>query len=150
MKIFGKQILDWKQLNQVAESKRAEKILEAISVGLKSLSATPLAMVSAEKFVGRDALLMGSAPPVIMTGSDTVDQPDRGYEALFGLVDMTNSSNDTFELTNVTGGVTFYQQFQSSPAPWDGRYADHRHRNPLVRPVSILARPVGRALRCKA
>ncbi len=110
MKILGKQILDWKQLHQVAESKRAEKILEAISIGLKGLAAEPLAMVSAEKFVGRDALLMGSAPPVIVTGSDTVDQPDRGYEALFSLVDMTNSSNDTFELTGVTGGVTFYQQ----------------------------------------
>ena len=35
--------------------------------------------------------------------------------------------------------------FQSSPVLWDGRYAEHLSMHPN-KPVSILARPVGRAL----
>lgn len=109
MKVFGKQFIDWKQLHQVAESARREKILEAISAGFKALAADPLAMVSAEKFVGADPALLRSAPPIVMVGTDTVNAPDRGYEALFGLVDMTSSTSKTFEIANITGGITFYQ-----------------------------------------
>ena len=110
MIIQGKQFIDWRKLEKVPYDQRREKILGAVSHGFKALATSPLSRVSAEKFVGRDISLMGAAPPIIMAGTDTVEQPDRGYEALFGLVDMTSSSNDTFELTNVTGGVTFYQQ----------------------------------------
>jgi hypothetical protein len=109
MKIFGKQFIDWGNLHQVAESARKEKILEAISLGLKSIAAEPLQMVSAAKFVGADPTLLRGAPPIIMVGTDTVNQPDRGYEALFALVDMLNSTSKTFEIASVTGGVTFYQ-----------------------------------------
>lgn len=109
MRIFGKQIIDWAGLGQIAESKRAEKILEAISVGLKGLAAQPLSLVSAEKFVGADSNLLRSAPPIVMAGTDTVNAPDRGYEALFAMVDMLNSTSKTFEIANITGGVTFYQ-----------------------------------------
>jgi hypothetical protein len=109
MKIFGRKIIDWSKMHQVAESVRREKILEAISAGLKTIAETPLSMVSAEKFVGADANLSRNAPPIVMVGSDTVDQPDRGYEALFALVDMLSSTSKTFEIAAVTGGVTFYQ-----------------------------------------
>lgn len=109
MKIFGKQFVDFSKLHQVAESARREKILEAISAGFKSLATEGLSMVSAEKFVGADPALLRSAPPIIMTGTDTVNQPDRGYEALFSLVDMTSSTSKTFEIANITGGITFYQ-----------------------------------------
>lgn len=109
MKIFGKQFIDWGKLQQVAESARREKILEAIAIGFKSLSAEPLTRVSAEKFVGADPALLRSAPPIVMTGSDTANAPDRGYEALFAEVDMRASTSKTFEVASVTGGVTFYQ-----------------------------------------
>lgn len=109
MNIFGKQIIDWSKLHQVAESARKEKMLEAISLGLKNLAKTPLQRVAAEKFVGADATMLRSGPPIIMAGSDTVNAPDRGYEALFSLVDMLSSTSKTFEIANVTGGVTFYQ-----------------------------------------
>jgi hypothetical protein len=109
MKIFGKQFVDFSKLHQVAESARREKILEAISAGFKSLATEGLAMVSAEKFVGADPALLRSAPPIIMTGTDTVNAPDRGYEALFAEVDMRQSTSKTFEIANITGGITFYQ-----------------------------------------
>lgn len=109
MKIFGKQFVDFSRLHQVAESARREKILEAISAGFKSLATEGLSMVSAEKFVGADPALLRSAPPIIMTGTDTVNQPDRGYEALFAEVDMRQSTSKTFEIANITGGITFYQ-----------------------------------------
>lgn len=109
MKIFGKQFVDFSKLHQVAESARREKILEAISAGFKSLATEGLSMISAEKFVGADPALLRSAPPIIMTGTDTVNQPDRGYEALFAEVDMRQSTSKTFEIANITGGITFYQ-----------------------------------------
>lgn len=109
MKIFGKQFIDWGKLHQVAESARKDKILEAISIGLKGLASQPLARMSAEKFVGADASLLRSAPPIVMVGSDTVNAPDRGYEALFAMVDMLNSTSKTFEIAQISGGVTFYQ-----------------------------------------
>lgn len=109
MKIFGKQFVDFSKLHQVAESARREKILEAISAGFKSLATEGLSMISAEKFVGADPALLRSAPPIIMTGTDTVNAPDRGYEALFAEVDMRQSTSKTFEIANITGGITFYQ-----------------------------------------
>lgn len=112
MKIFGKQIIDWEKLHQVPESARREKILQAISVGLKSIAKDPLKMlsaVSAEKFIGADVNLLRNGPPIVMTGTDTVNQPDRGYEALFAMVDMLSSTSKTFEIANITGGITFYQ-----------------------------------------
>ena len=36
--------------------------------------------------------------------------------------------------------------FQSSPAPWDGRYVFNQYGSSVELVVSILARPVGRAL----
>ena len=38
-------------------------------------------------------------------------------------------------------------KFQSSPAPWGERYVIPWYTSPMIG-VSILARPVGRALRC--
>jgi len=109
MKIYGKQIIDWKEIHKIAESARREKILEAISAGLKALALDPLQAISADKFIGADSTLLRAAPPIVMTASDTVNQPDRGYEALFDLVDMTNSTSKTFDIASISGGVTFYQ-----------------------------------------
>ncbi len=116
MKIFGKQIVDFSQIHQIAESARAGKILEAISAGLKSLAEIPLVGVSAEKFVGADSGMLRSAPPIVMTGTDTVDAPDRGYEALFSEVDMRTSTSKTFEILDITGGITFNQVLPGEPA----------------------------------
>lgn len=116
MKIFGKQVIDWTGINQIAESARAGKILEAISAGLKSIAQIPLVGVSAEKFVGADPGMLRGAPPIVMVGTDTVDAPDRGYEALFGEVDMRSSTSKTFEIVDVAGGITFNQVVPGEPA----------------------------------
>lgn len=109
MKIFGKQVIDWSKIHQVAESARREKILEAISAGLKLVSDMPLQAIAADKFIGADSTMLRGAPPIVMVGTDTVNQPDRGYEALFAEVDMRQSTSKTFEIVGITGGVTFYQ-----------------------------------------
>lgn len=115
MKLFGKQVIDWGKLGSIPEANRKALILEAISTGLKTLSAAPLGQKSATdvlgtKALGADPLLVASAPPIIVSGSDTVDAPDRGYEALFRELDLRNSTSKTFELLDITGGITFMQQ----------------------------------------
>jgi len=107
MKIFGKQIIDWSRINEVPPKDRKEKILEAINLGIKSIAETPVPVVG-EKIQGPDSNLVGSVP-VVMTMSDTVKQPDRGYELIFSEVNMRQSANSTFEILDVSGGVTFYQ-----------------------------------------
>jgi hypothetical protein len=48
--------------------------------------------------------------------SDTIKTPDRGYELLFDEVDMRQSVSSAFEVLDVTGGVTFYQQLAGEEA----------------------------------
>lgn len=114
MKIFGRKILDWNRINDVAPADRMEKILGAISLGIKKLSESPVPLVGA-KIGGADSNLIG-ASPIVMTMSDTIKQPDRGYELLFDEVNMRQSSNDSFDLLDVSGGVTFYQQLPGEEA----------------------------------
>lgn len=113
MNIYGKQIIDWGKLEKVPYDQRQAKILAAISHGLKQVSNLPLAHTPAmqiAKLMGADPSLVRNAPPVVMMHDTTVELPDRGYEALFALVDMLNSTSKTFELGTASGGVTFFQQ----------------------------------------
>lgn len=115
MKLFGKQIIDWGKLKEVPEANQKALILEAISAGLKGFAAQPLGKASptavlGSKALGADSTLVAAAPPIIMAGSDTVDTPDRGYEALFKEKDLRQATSKTFEIFDVTGGITFQQQ----------------------------------------
>jgi len=110
MKIYGKKVIDWGQLGKIPEAERKGKILAAISSAIKTTADIPLQLVSADKMVGADATMLRGTPPIVMVGTDTVDMPDRGYEALFSEVDMRSSTSKTFDIVNITGGVTFFQQ----------------------------------------
>ncbi len=115
--LYGKKIFDWSKENKQGkrlkdlpiEDQRVE-ILKAASNYVKGVYATPVKKqpISNVKMSGVDANLMGAAP-IVLVMSDTIKTPDRGYELLFDEVDMRNSSNDTFEVMDVSGGVVFYQ-----------------------------------------
>ena len=114
MKLFGKKIIDWGKLKDVPEADQKSMILSAISIGLQAFAAQPLEKASptavlGSKALGADSSLVNTAPPLIMAGSDTVDTPDRGYEALFREVDLRQSASKTFEIADITGGITFMQ-----------------------------------------
>jgi len=109
MKIFGRKVIEWSRLHDIPAADRKNKVLEAINHFVKKLMDSPVPMVSAEKMQGADANLQG-AVPVMLVMSDTVKQPDRGYELIFREVDMRQSSSPTFDILDVSGGVTFYQQ----------------------------------------
>ena len=116
MKLYGKQIIDWGKLKSIPEAKQKEMILAAISHGLKTVANLPLQQVAAEKMVGADPAMLRGTPPIVMVGTDTVEAPDRGYEAIFGEVDMRASTSKTFDILNISGGVTFYQQLPGEAA----------------------------------
>lgn len=65
-------------------------------------------MVIGRKFTVPDAILGPSGAPVISV-YDNSASVDAGYEDLFDLVDMRDSSSKTFELIDVTNGITFEQ-----------------------------------------
>jgi hypothetical protein len=64
---------------------------------------------------GADPNLVG-AIPVVMVMTDTIKAPDRGYELLFDEVNMRQSTSKFFDVLDVTGGVTFYQQIEGEEA----------------------------------
>lgn len=109
MKLFGRKIIDWSAIDKVPDDKKKAMIAGAVSHFMKSISDQPVSPVSGGKIVGSDTNLTG-ASPIVMIQSDTLKAPDRGYEVLFDEVDMRASTNSSFEILDVTGGVTFYQQ----------------------------------------
>lgn len=112
MELYGQQIIKWDGITDIPASERKGKILDAVAAYMKKISSIPL---SGEKFSGIDSNLMGPIP-VVQVISDTLKMPDRGYEAFFEEVDMRNSTNSTFDLLDVSGGVTFYQQLAGESA----------------------------------
>ncbi len=114
MKLFGKQIIDWGKLKEVPEANVKGMILEAISTGLKNFASQPVGQADAtavlgSKALGADSNLVAAAPPIVMAGSDTVAAPDRGYEVLFAEKNLRQSTSKTFEIVDITGGITFLQ-----------------------------------------
>lgn len=114
MKLFGKKVIDYSKLSEVPEANRKALLLDAISKALANFADQPLdkkapTQVLGSKALGADPSLVHAAPPIIMAGSDTVDSPDRGYEALFRELDMRQSKSKTFDIMDVTGGITFMQ-----------------------------------------
>jgi hypothetical protein len=106
MKLYGMDVIKWEGLKEVNPTERKDKIIDAISAFIKKVNALP---VSGEKLSGVDNNL-NVQQAVRLINSDTIKTPDRGYEALFDEIDMRASTNTTFDILDVTGGVTFYQQ----------------------------------------
>ncbi len=112
MKLYGKKIFDWSRINDVKPDERKDLIVDAFSHFIKDVNKMPVAEpmgVAGMKLVGLDPNLMQPIP-ISLVMSDTLKSPDRGYEILFDEIDMRQSTNNTFDLMGVSGGVTFYQQ----------------------------------------
>ncbi len=111
MEIYGKKIFDWKRINDVKPDERKDLIVDAFSHFITNLRKTPVTgqPLTGQKLIGLDSNLMQPVP-ISLVMSDTIKSPDRGYELLFDEIDMRTSTNNTFDLMGVSGGVTFYQQ----------------------------------------
>ena len=106
MKLYGTKVFDWPKIHSIPEKDRKDAIIGAAQAFIDKINKSP---AKGEKVVGPDPNLM-SAIPIVLVMSDTVKTPDRGYELLFDEVDMRASQNDSFDVLDVTGGVTFYQK----------------------------------------
>lgn len=106
--VFGRKIFDWAGIHEydTIEEKKAA-IIERAAEFMKELIQDPL-HYERQKLSGPDSTLQGDAP-VATVYTSSIKTPDRGYEVLFDEYDMRTSSNDSFDLLDVTGGVTFYQ-----------------------------------------
>ncbi|NOZ68009.1 MAG: hypothetical protein GXP46_01870 [Deferribacteres bacterium] len=105
--IYGRKIFDWSKINDIEHiDDKKEMIVDAANTFMQKINQQK---VAGAKISGADPNLQG-AIPVVLVMSDTVKNPDRGYELLFDEVDMRESTSDTFEVLDVSGGVTFYQQ----------------------------------------
>ncbi|MBC8412938.1 hypothetical protein H8E50_04630, partial [bacterium] len=107
MKMF-----DWSRVKDVSPTELKELICDAINTHIKNIDNSP---VIGEKFTGADSNLSGNSP-VVLVQTDTEKIPDRGYELLYDLVDMRSSTSKSFDVLDVTGGVTFYQQIEGEEA----------------------------------
>jgi len=114
MKLYGRKIINWEAIDKVPLEERKAKIAEAISRFMVKVADDPLPVAGA-KMTGPDPNLV-SAVPVTMIMSDTVKTPDRGYEILFDEVDMRASASESFDILDVSGGVTFYQRLPGEEA----------------------------------
>ncbi len=114
-KLYGEKIFDWGKVKDVPLENRKTAILGALNHFIKKVQSRSVNKVSGAKFVGSDSNLMGSAP-VALVQTDSIKSPDRGYEFLFDEVDMRQSTNNTFDAVDVSGGVTFHQQNEGEEA----------------------------------
>jgi hypothetical protein len=112
LKLFGEQIYNWKGINEIPAADRRNAIIARLNEFIKEINSRD---IYKQKTAAYDSTLM-SAIPVALVMSDTVKFPDRGYEVLFDEVDMRQSQSTTFDVLDVSGGVTFYQQIPGQEA----------------------------------
>jgi len=117
VKLFGEKIYNWEKIHDIPEADRRDAIIVRANEFMKEIAQKDLhiAPIGGQKMTGIDANLMGQIP-VVLVMSDTIKTPDRGYELLFDEVDMRQSGSNTFDLLDVSGGVTFYQQLAGEDA----------------------------------
>lgn len=113
--LYGEKIFNWKRVEEVPFEDRKDAIIGALNHFIKGIQEKPVTKVDGSKFAGQDSNLVSGAP-VVLVQSDTIKSPDRGYEYLFDEVDMRQSTNNSFDVLDVTGGVTFYQQLEGEEA----------------------------------
>jgi len=107
--LYGRKMFDWTKVKELGSMDEVRKaIVERGAELMKEIADMPVPREGV-KLSGPDATLIGAGNPVVLVQSDTVKTPDRGYEILFDEVDMRASSNDAFDVLDVSGGVVFYQ-----------------------------------------
>ncbi len=112
MKIF-----DWTRIKEYGSIEEIKKdLLECFNDFIKELNEKPLKQkaLSGQKFTGPDANLQGTAP-VVLVQADR-ETPDRGYERIFDPVNMRQATSRTFDILDITGGITYYQTEDGQPA----------------------------------
>ncbi|MCP4259095.1 MAG: hypothetical protein GY774_16540 [Planctomycetes bacterium] len=115
MTLIAKKVFDWEAFNKLKEDKgltfdqQRELIVAAATEHFTKRAKQPLKFEQyvVDKVAGADVNLMGAKPVFLVSFSP--DEPDRGYEAIFREFNMRASTNRTFNLLNVTGGVTYQQ-----------------------------------------
>lgn len=107
-------MIDWEKGIKAAKEKGLsieqikDQLVEAFS---KYLKRTAKAALVGEKIRGVDPNLEGTAPIVeLFSDPGSPVEPDRGYEAIFTEVNMRQSTSRNFELLDIVGGISFYQQ----------------------------------------
>lgn len=114
--LYGEKIFNWERIKEIPLEDQKASIIGALNHFIKGINDRPVNKeVRSSKFVGADPNLAGTAP-VVLVQTDTIKSPDRGYEFLFDEVNMRQSTSKTFELLDVTGGVTFYQTAEGEEA----------------------------------
>lgn len=123
MDLYGVKIIDWRKKTRQGKTIRdfpietqKQMILKAAMHFVQKIQSAPLQKtVIGAKLVGTDSNLTGTAP-VVLVMSDTIKSPDRGYELLFKEVDLRASTSKSFDMIDVSGGVTFYQHDEGTEA----------------------------------
>lgn len=123
MDLYGTKIIDWQKKTKDGKSIRdfpydvqKRMIIKAVMHFVKTIQSVPVEKkIVGAKLAGVDANLVGVAP-VVQVMSDTVKSPDRGYELIFKEVDMRASTSKSFDMLDVSGGVTFYQHDEGKEA----------------------------------
>lgn len=110
IKAFNDEKKDDRAWEKASHAEKKAEILKAFNEAVSIIQSRP---VGKTKMVGPDSALMG-AVPIVQVMADPLKTPDRGYEMIFEEVDMRSVANDTFNLLDVSGGVTFYQLVASS------------------------------------
>lgn len=114
-RVLNQKIFNWEKILDIPAAERKEAILDAFNKYLNKQVNSPIPGVEKVKMTGADSNLQG-VTPIVLVMSDIMKMIDRGYEMIFGLVDMRNSTNKSFEMLDISGAVTFYQQLEGEEA----------------------------------
>ncbi len=114
----GAKIINWEGFKAIKDKDSKtikEYIIGAYNSYLHKMANQGLTMEQI-KISGADPTL--SIIPIMQVISDpgAVSEPDRGYEAIFKLIDMRQSKSKIFNVLNMAGGVTFFQQLPGEAA----------------------------------
>ena len=112
----GTKIFDWEKAKGIGTVKELkEEISAAFNKYIEKINKKPLKKkdLFSQKFTGPDSAFAGAAP-VVLIQTDRAT-PDRGYERIFDPVNMRQATSRTFEVMDITGGVTYYQVTDGEP-----------------------------------
>jgi hypothetical protein len=115
-------IFNWAGVKELGTEKEVrEAIVDQFNRHLTKLNKTRPGLLvnpvkeAGMKMSGVDSNLAGISP-IVLVQSDTIKKPDRGYELLFAEKDMRQATSRSFEVLDVSGGVTFYQHDEGEEA----------------------------------
>lgn len=111
---FVKTGIDWKDF---AKHRGDPEAVRAMAKNVTEFFEEPMlqnAKMIGQKFIPSDPNLAGNAP-IVSVYSNTAEN-DFGYERLYDFVDMRQSTSKTFEILDVSNGITFVQTKEGEPA----------------------------------